>query len=333
VARRKVVVVAGASAGIGRAAVQRFAAQGYDVGLIARGRAGLEGARRDVEAAGGRGLVLPADVSDAGAVRAAARRAEAELGPVDVWVNGAMVSVLAEVRRTAPEELHRVTEVVYHGSVHGTMAALELMAPRDRGVIVQVGSALAWRGIPLQAAYCGAKHATQGFLESLRTELRHQGSHVQIAIVQLPGVNTPQFGQVRVRGIDHHPQPVAPIYQPEVAARAIVHAAEHPRRELWVGLPTYATIVGNRVAPWLQDRVLARTGYSGQESERPLDPGRPDYLDGPLDDDRDLGAHGIFDDEAKPSSKALWATLHRGTLAAGAGAAGALALAAARRAR
>jgi NAD(P)-dependent dehydrogenase (short-subunit alcohol dehydrogenase family) len=329
---RPVVVVTGASAGIGRAAVQRFAARGYDVGLIARGRAGLEGARRDVEAAGGRGLVLPCDVRDPEAVRGAARRAEAELGPVAAWVNAAMVTVLSEVRNLTPQEIHRVTEVVYYGSVHGATAALELFEPRGRGVIVQVGSALAWRGIPLQAPYCGAKHATQGFLESLRAELRHQGSDVKVTLVQLPGVNTPQFGQARVRGIDHHPQPVAPIYQPEVAAKAIVHAAEHPRRELWVGLPTYLTITGNWFAPWLQDRVLARTGYSGQESEQPLEPGRPDYLDGPLDDDRDLGAHGIFDAEAKTSSAALWATLHRGALAGGAAAA-ALAVTAALRTR
>jgi len=263
-----------------------------------------------------------------------ADRVEAELGPIDVWVNNAMTAVLAEVRNTEPEEFRRVMEVTYLGSVHGTLAALRHMGPRDRGTIVQVGSALARRGIPLQATYCAAKHGIQGFAESLRTELRHQGSSVRTSLVQLPGINTTQFGWVRLRGIDHHPQPVAPIYQPEVAADAILAMADRPRRELWVGVPTYYTIVGSWLAPWLQDWFLARTNYEGQESDRPVAPDRQDYLFAPVDDDEDRGAHGIFSEEAKTSSPALWATLHRRELLAGLGAgAGALAAAAAARAR
>jgi NADP-dependent 3-hydroxy acid dehydrogenase YdfG len=319
----QVVVITGASAGVGRATAVAFARKGATVALLARGEAGLEAARRDVERAGGRALAIPTDVADADQVEAAADRVESELGPIDVWVNVAMTAILAEVRRTRPEEYRRVVEVTFLGSVYGVMAALSRMQQRDRGTIVQVGSALGRRGIPLQASYCGAKHGVQGFVESLRSELLHQGSNVHLTIVQLPGLNTPQFGWVRTRGLSKHPRPVAPVYEPEVAARAIVWAAEHRRRELWVGLPTYLTIVGNWVAPAFQDWFLAKKNYEGQQSERDLDADRPDYLFEPVDGDDDHGAHGIFGGEAKDRSKALWAATHRRPLAAAA--AGALA--------
>jgi short-subunit dehydrogenase len=320
--RDKVVVVAGASAGIGRATVRELAARGADVGLIARGEERLEAARREVELEGRRAVAVPADVAEAAAVEAAADQIERELGPIDVWINCAMTAVLAEVMDTRPEEFARVTAVVYLGSVHGTQAALRRMLPRDRGTVVQVGSALSRRGIPLQATYCGAKHALMGFYDSLRSELLHNGSSVKIAIVQLPGLNTPQFGWVRTR-LDHHPQPVPPIYQPEVAARAIADAAEHPRRETWVGLPTVLTIVGNAIAPGLLDRYLARTNIKAQQvPDRPIDPHqRRDNLFAPPPGDP--GAHGIFDARAHARSPQTWLAEHRGTVAA----AGALAAA------
>jgi NAD(P)-dependent dehydrogenase (short-subunit alcohol dehydrogenase family) len=262
---------------------------------------------------------VPVDIADADAVDAAAERVERELGPIDVWVNVAMAAVLGEVIHTSAEEFRRVTEVTYLGSVHGAQAALRRMLPRDRGKIVQVGSALARRGIPLQATYCAAKHAVQGFVESLRAELIHAGSNVEITVVQLPGLNTTQFGWVRLRPpVDHDPQPVAPIYQPEVAARAIAWAAEHRRRELWVGWPTTMTIVGNWVAPRLQDWYLAKTGYGGQQTDRPAPPDRRDYLFEPLDDAADRGAHGDFDTQAKARSPQLWASTHRRSLVVGA---------------
>jgi NAD(P)-dependent dehydrogenase (short-subunit alcohol dehydrogenase family) len=263
----EVVVITGASAGVGGAAAVEFARRGAAVGLIARGDAGLEAARRDVERAGGTALTLPTDVADAEQVEAAADRVERELGPIDVWVNAAMTAILAEVRHTRPDEFRRVVEVTFLRSVHGAMAALSRMQQRDRGVIVQVGSALAHRGIPLQASYCGAKHGVQGFVESLRTELLPEGSSVKVTMVQLPGLNTPQFSWVRTRGLSRHPRPVAPVYEPEVAARAIVCAAD-PRRELWVGLPTYCTIIGNWFAPGFQNRFLARKNYEGQQADR-----------------------------------------------------------------
>src|SRR5918911_1748378 len=232
-----VVVITGASAGVGRATAQAFARRGARVGLLARGRDGLEGARRDVEALGGRALVLPTDVANAEAVERAAEAVEREFGPIDIWINNAMVSVFSPVKKMKPEEYRRVTEVTYLGVVYGTLAALKRMLPRDRGVIVQVGSALAYRGIPLQAAYCGAKHAIQGFMDALRCELLHDGSHVRVTMVQMPALNTPQFGWVKSR-LPHKAQPVPPIYQPEVAAEAIVWAAHHPRRELCVGFST-----------------------------------------------------------------------------------------------
>jgi NAD(P)-dependent dehydrogenase (short-subunit alcohol dehydrogenase family) len=298
----RTVVVTGASAGVGRAAATAFGAQGDRVALIARGQEGLEGAARDVERAGGRALILPCDVTDAAAVDAAADRAETELGPIDVWVNDAMAAVLAFVHETDPADFRRVTEVTYLGCVHGTMAALARMRPRDRGVIVQVGSALSYRAIPLQASYCGAKFAIRGFTDALRTELMHEGSGVRVTMVQLPGLNTPQFTWVRTT-LRRQPQPVPPIYQPELAADAIVTAAANPRRELWLGVNTAITIIGNHIAPRLADRYLAKTNVKAQQTDEALDPSRPDYLHEPLDVSGDRGAHGPFDARAKPRTR------------------------------
>jgi len=307
----EVVVITGASAGVGRATAHEFARAGARIALIARGRAGLEGCAREVRELGGEPLVLPCDVVDAEAVEGAASTVEETFGPIDVWVNVAMVAVLAEIADTSAEEFRRVTEVTYLGSVHGHLAALKRMLPRDRGKIVQVGSALGYRGIPLQATYCGAKHAVEGFVESLRTELIHRRSHVGLTIVQLPGLNTTQFSWVRAR-TENTPQPVAPIYQPEVAARAIFWAAHHDRREIWVGIPTVYTILGNRVASWVADLYLGKTGVKGQQVPgKPLDPDRPDYVDGPLDDERDHGYRGEFDAKAHDRSPQLWLSLHR----------------------
>jgi NAD(P)-dependent dehydrogenase (short-subunit alcohol dehydrogenase family) len=313
----KVVAVTGASAGIGRAVVREFARRGAHVGLIARGEDRLRAAAAEVEEHGGRACVAPADVADAAQVERAAELIESELGPIDVWVNVAMTAVLAEVADTRPDEFLRVTEVTYLGSVHGAQSALRRMLPRDRGVIVQVGSALSRRGIPLQASYCGAKHAVKGFLDSLRTELLHRDSSVRVALVQLPGVNTPQFDWVRTR-LRRHPQPVPPIYQPEVAARAIVWAAEHPRRELWVGLPTVYTILGEKFVSGLMDRYLARTNIKAQQMpDQPIDPAqRRDNLSVPPLGDP--GAHGEFDGKAHPRSPQLWMTTHKRAFAGGA---------------
>jgi NADP-dependent 3-hydroxy acid dehydrogenase YdfG len=295
------VVVTGASAGVGRATAVAFGARGDSVALIARGEEGLQAAAREVRAAGGTALVLPCDVGDADAVEAAAARAEDELGPIDVWVNCAMAAVLAFVHETDPADVRRVTETTYLGCVHGTLAALRRMRPRDRGVIVQVGSTLAYRAIPLQATYCAAKFAIRGFTDSLRTELLHEGSGVRVTMVQLPGLNTTQFTWVRTT-LRRQPRPVAPVYQPEVAADAIVHAAEHPRRELWVGASTPILIGGNKLAPWLGDRYLARTNVEAQQTADPIDPARADYLYRPLGD---RGSHGPFDGEARASSVQL----------------------------
>jgi NAD(P)-dependent dehydrogenase (short-subunit alcohol dehydrogenase family) len=309
----RVVVVTGASAGIGRATVRAFAARGAWIGLLARGRDGLAAAQREVEAAGGRALALPADVADAGQVEAAAAAVERELGPIDVWVNNAMASVFSPVRETTAEEYKRVTEVTYLGYVYGTLAALRRMLPRDCGVIVQVGSALAYRGIPLQSAYCAAKHAIQGFQDSLRSELLHDGSRVRVTMVQMPAFNTPQFGWVKSR-LPRKPQPVPPIFQPEVGARAIVWAADHPRREVYVGWPTVKAIVGDKLAAGYADRYLARHGYDSQQYDGLDDPHRADNLWHPLPGDR--GAHGDFDARAKRHSLQLWANTHRPLLAA-----------------
>jgi len=321
----KVAVVTGASAGVGRATARRLAQEGADVALLARGRDGLAAARAEVEAAGRRAHVVALDVADPAAVDAAAEEIEGALGPIDVWVNNAMVAVLAPLLEHDMADFRRVTDVVYLGTVHGTQAALKRMRARDRGSIVQVGSALAYRGIPLQSSYCGAKHAIQGFTESVRVELLHDGSRVRICMVQLPALNTPQFGMVKTT-LPRHPMPVPPIYEPEVAADAIAFAASSSRREVWVAGSAIATIVGNALAPSVADRVLARQGYEGQQSDVPIEPGRPDYLYAPLPGDH--GAHGRFGEEAKPRSAALWAVKHRGALAAGALLSGGAALAA-----
>ena len=309
----EVVVVTGASAGVGRATAVTFAGHGAHVGLLARGRDGLEGAKKEVEAAGGKALVVPTDVSDADAVEEAARRVEEDLGPIDVWVNNAMTSVFSPVKEMTPEEFRRVTEVTYLGTVYGTLAALRRMLPRNRGSIVQVGSALAYRGIPLQAAYCGSKHAIQGFTESLRSELIHDRSDVRLTMVQMPALNTPQFGWVRSR-LPRKPQPVPPIFQPEVAAEAILYAAHHDRDELWVGGSSVKAIVGNRIIPRALDRYLAWTGYDSQQTDEPEDPDREDNLYEPLPGD--AGAHGDFDGRSSDKSYQWWANTHRGWLAA-----------------
>jgi NAD(P)-dependent dehydrogenase (short-subunit alcohol dehydrogenase family) len=300
----KTVVVTGASAGIGRAAAELFGARGARVALIARGEDGLRGAADAVDYAGGTALPLAVDVADFDAVDQAAERAEAELGPIDVWVNVAFASVFAPFTKITPAEFRRVTEVTYLGYVHGTMAALARMLPRDRGTIVQTGSALGYRSIPLQSAYCGAKHAVNGFTESVRTELMHDRSSVRITVVQMPAVNTPQFSWVLSR-LARNPQPVAPIYQPEVAAEGIVFAADHPnRKEYWVGGSTAATIIAQKFAAPLLDRYLARTGYDSQQTAQRTGPGRRGNLWRPVDEapGTDHGAHGSFDDRSRDHS-------------------------------
>jgi NAD(P)-dependent dehydrogenase (short-subunit alcohol dehydrogenase family) len=321
---QRVVVVSGASGGVGRAVARQFGACGDRVALLARGEEGLAAAAEEVRAAGGEALPLTVDVADADAVERAAAEVEERLGPVDVWVNNAFVGALAPVTDLTPAEFRRITEVSYLGYVHGTMAALRRMLPRDRGTIVHVGSALAYRGIPLQSAYCGAKHAIKGFHESVRCELRHAGANVHATMVQLPAMNTPQFDWMRVT-MPRRPQPVPPIYQPETAAEAVVHAAAHPkRREYWVGGSTVGTIIGNRLAPGLLDRYLARTGFAAQQTDEPVGEGDGN-LWRPHDEDADHGSHGRFDDRAKPRSPEAWASRHKGQLTGlGAVAAGAV---------
>ncbi len=318
----EVVVITGASAGVGRATVRRFARDGANIGLLARGQAGLDGARRDVEALGGRALALPTDVADPEQVERAAAAVEREFGPIDTWINVAMCSVFSPVKEMTPADYRRVTEVTYLGYVHGTLAALRRMLPRDRGMIVQVGSALAYRGIPLQSAYCGAKHAVQGFTESLRCELIHDGSKVRVSMVQMPALNTPQFNWVKSR-LPRKPQPVPPIYQPEVAADAIHHAAHHYRREWYVGGSTAVVIPGNKIAPGLGDHYLAWQGYDAQQYDGHVGPDRKDNLFEPVDQDRDFGAHGDFDDRATDHSYQVWLDRRRDWVAL-AGAAGGL---------
>jgi NAD(P)-dependent dehydrogenase (short-subunit alcohol dehydrogenase family) len=298
------VVVTGASAGIGRATAELFGARGDRVALIARGEDGLRGAADAIDYLGGTALPLPVDVADFEAIDRAAERAEAELGPIDVWVNVAFTSVFAPFTQITPAEFRRVTEVAYLGYVHGTMAALKRMVPRDRGTIVQVGSALGYRSIPLQSAYCGAKHAVNGFTESVRCELLHDKSGVRLTVVQMPAVNTPQFSWVRSR-LPRNPQPVPPIYQPEVAAEGVVFAAAHPeRKEYWVGGSTVATILAQKLAPPLLDRYLARTGYDSQQTGRRAAPGRCGNLWQPVDEPpgTDQGAHGSFDERSRDHS-------------------------------
>lgn len=308
----RVVVVTGASAGVGRATVRAFAERGANIGLIARGQEGLDAAKREVEKAGQLAVVAPTDVAYPDQVEMAAERIERELGPIDVWVNNAMTTVFSAVKDMTPAEYKRVTEVTYLGCVHGTLSALKRMLPRDRGHIVQVGSALAFRSIPLQSSYCAAKHAIVGFTEALRCELLHDRSQVQVSVVHMPALNTPQFGWVKSR-MPRHAQPVPPIFQPEVAAKAIVHVAERPRKSMWVGFPTVKAIVGERVAAGLLDRYLARTGYDSQQTNGPADPGRPNNLWEPVSGD--FGARGSFDDRARGRSLQLWLSTNRGLLA------------------
>jgi NAD(P)-dependent dehydrogenase (short-subunit alcohol dehydrogenase family) len=323
----EVVVITGATSGVGRATVRRFAGPGTKIALVARNRDGLEAAAREVREAGGEALPIPTDVADPKAVEAAAEAAEAQLGPIDVWINVAMTTVFAFFEDVEPEEFRRATDVTYHGSVWGLRTALKHMGPRDRGTIVQVGSALAYRGIPLQAAYCGAKHGVQGVFETLRTELRHKGSNIHLTTVHLPGLNTPQFQHCRDK-FDKVSQPVAPIYQPEVAADAIHWAAHHKRREVFVGISTVYTIWGNKVAPWLAELYLAKTGVKGQLSDKSKPADRPDNLFDVVPGDP--GAHGPYNDGAHSRSPQVWATKHRRAVlggAAGALAAGVLSLA------
>jgi NAD(P)-dependent dehydrogenase (short-subunit alcohol dehydrogenase family) len=319
-----VVVITGAGSGVGRATARAFASMGAAVALLARGEASLEAAAKEVHGAGGRALVVPTDVTDAAAVERAAGAVEEELGLIEVWVNGAAASVLAPFMEVTPEEIRRVTEVGYLGQVHGTRAALGRMLPRDRGVIVCVGCIQAYRGLPLQAAACGAAHAVQGFSESVRCELLHRRSRVRITMVQLPALNTPHFEVLRSR-LPGQPQPLPPIYQPEVAARAIVWACGHRRRELWVGGGTAAALLANQVAPGLMDRYLARTAYQAQQvgGNRRASDARPDNLMRPVPGDR--GAHGDLDHRAHARSAQFWASRHRGLLAAAAALVGAAA--------
>lgn len=310
----KVVMVTGSSAGIGRAAVRAFAKEGAFLGLLARGHEGLEAAKREVEDLGGRALTLPVDVSDANAVDAAAEKLESEFGPIDVWVNDAMATVFSPVIEIPPEEFKRVTDVSYLGYVWGTQAALRRMIPRNRGVIIQVGSALAYRGIPLQAPYCAAKFAIRGFCDALRTELIHDKKNVRVCIVEMPAVNTPQFSWVRSR-LPKKAQPVPPIFQPEIAADAIVFAATHNRREVYVGFPTVKAIVANKIAPGLVDKYLGRTGYKSQQTNQPENPNRPNNLFEPVPGD--FGAHGHFDRRARQFSPQLWLDKRRNWLRAG----------------
>jgi short-subunit dehydrogenase len=314
----RTVVVTGASGGIGRASAVAFGARGDTVVLVARGETGLAAAAAEVERAGGRAVTMPTDVSEPVSVAEVADRVEREIGPIDVWVNVAFASVFARFDEISPDEYRRATEVSYLGYVYATMAVLKHMKARDRGTIVHVGSALAYRGIPLQTAYCGAKHAIQGFHEALRCELLHEKSNVHVTMVQMPAVNTPQFSWLLSR-LPHQAQPVPPIYQPEFAARAVLHAADHPhRREYWVGTSTMGTLAANAIAPGLLDRYLARTGFSAQQTADKHDPNAPHNLWEPADGPhgRDFGAHGIFDQQAHDRDPQAWASRHHGALAA-----------------
>jgi short-subunit dehydrogenase len=309
----EVVVITGASAGVGRATARAFARRGARIGLLARGEDGLEGARADVEKEGGKALAIPTDVAHSQDVEAAAEAVEKAFGPIDIWVNNAMTTVFSPLKEITPEEFKRATEVTYLGTVYGTMAALKSMYARNRGCIVQVGSALAYRSIPLQSPYCGAKHAILGFTDSLRSELIHDHSNIHLTMVQMPALNTPQFSWCKTK-LPRHPQPVPPIFQPEVAAEAIVWAAHHKRREVYVGGPTIQAIEGNKIAPGWLDHYLALTCFGGQQTSETVSSDRPNNLFNPVPGDH--GAHGIFDDRSHAASAQLWQTTHRGWLAA-----------------
>ncbi len=320
-ATQEVVVITGPGSGVGRAIARRFAGSGIKIGLVGRNEDSLAAARDEIESAGGEALPLPTDVADPEAVDAAADAVEKAFGPIDIWVNNSMTTVFSFFEDVSAEEFRRATEVTYLGTVWGTKAALRRMLPRDRGTIVEVGSAMAYRGIPLQAPYCGAKHAIKGFVESVRCELRNRKSKVHLTMVQLPGLNTPQFDHCRSK-MPKHPMPVPPVYQPEVAADAVHWAAHHRRREVWVGIPTAYTIIGNRLAPWLAEIYLAKTAVNGQQTDGDPD---PENASGNLftPQDGDPGAHGPFDDQAHRHSPQLFLSRHRRSLLAGAaGAAG-----------
>ena len=318
--QREVAVITGASGGVGRAVAHAFARRGAAVALLARGHQGLEAARAECESLGGRAIAIPTDVADPDQVEAAASRAEQELGPIDIWVNDAMATVFGEFSEISADEYRRATEVTYLGTVYGTMSALRRMLARDRGTVVQVGSALAYRAIPLQAVYCGAKFGIRGFTDTVRTELMHRRSRVWITMVQLPGVNTPQFNWCRTK-LPLHPMPVPPIFQPEVPAETIHFAAHHRRREVFCGGSSVTVILGNKLAPWLADRYLAKTGYSSQQmAGRPVEKDRPNNLFEPVEDQ--AATHGIFDAQAKPQSSQVWATEHRRLVAAAGAAVG-----------
>lgn len=312
----EVVVITGASAGVGRATARAFASQGASIGLLARGRDGLQATRDEVESLGGQAVAIPTDVADPEQVEQAASEIEDTFGPIDIWINNAMATVYSPISDLRPDEFRRVTEVTYLGAVWGTMAALKRMRERNRGVIVQVSSALAYRAIPLQAAYCGAKHGLRGFTTSLRSELQHENSDIHVTMVHMPALNTPQFDWGRTH-LSHHPQPVPPIFQPEVAADAIVWAAHHRRRDLFVGMSSLKAVWANRIVPGLADWYLARTGFKSQQTDERIDPRRPDNLWQPLDGrmEDDYGAHGGFDTVAKSHSKQLWVSKNRGWMA------------------
>jgi NAD(P)-dependent dehydrogenase (short-subunit alcohol dehydrogenase family) len=323
---RPIVVVTGGSAGIGRATVREFADAGYDIAILARGQAGLDGAAAEVAEAGGRCLPLSVDVADETAVDAAADRVESELGPIDVWVNVAFAGSLAFFWDTSPEEFRRMTEVTYYGQANGTRAALRVMRPRDKGAIVNVSSAMAYRSIPLQSAYCGAKHAVKGLTESLITELLATGSKVTIGLVTLPGVNTTQFNW-NLNKMSKHPMPVPPIVQPEVCARTIRFSAEHPRRNMWVGISTAYTVLGNRVAPAVVDWYLAKTGVNSQQTEQDAPRWGSNVFE-PQDADQDRQARGAFSEKAATHDPVSFVAMHRIASLAAAGATVAMACAA-----
>ncbi len=309
---KKVVVITGASAGLGRAIVREFAKKGDDIALIARGIDGLEAAKKEVESYGGRALVLPLDVADADAVEKAATEVEEKLGPIDIWVNNAMNSVFSPIKDMKPDEYKRVTEVTYLGQVYGALSALKRMRARNSGCIIFIGSALAYRGIPLQSAYCAAKHAVEGFYDSFRCELIHDKLNIRTCMVQLPAMNTTQFGFVRNK-LFYKPKPMGMIYDPEIAAKAVVFVTEHDRREIYVGWPTLEAIIGNKILPGYADHHLAKTGYEGQFTKKPEDPNRKDNLWEPLPGDH--GAHGPFTAQSHYFSPQLWASMNRELLA------------------